>query len=166
MRNRRVLLSILAILAAALAPLAAPAGADEPRTALDCFEIKTDAERLACYDAVMADLVAERAASIEARAEIASAFGSEATADRDALSDIERMSRIEAAIVAHKVNANGMISVTLANGQVWRQIDGDRRIRALKPDVSYSAEIRRVMLGRYIMKIEPAGASMRVERTR
>jgi len=163
MRHRRVLLLALAA-APALAGL--PAFADEPRSALDCYEIKAADERLACYDAVMAGLVADRAASIARRAEILSAFGSEATADRDALSDIERMSRVEAAVVSHKVNANGMISVTLANGQVWRQIDGDRRIRALQPGVEYSAEIKRVMLGRYIMKIEPTGASLRVERTK
>jgi hypothetical protein len=148
---------------------AAAAHADEGAktlTALDCYAVKDNAERLSCYDGVVAKLMAEREASLERRESVTKAFGGEDFADKDALEDIERMARISSAVASHKVNANGMVSLTLANGQVWRQIDGDRRIRALKADVPYTVEIRRLMLGRYEMKIEPAGSTIRVERTK
>jgi hypothetical protein len=145
----------------------AAAHADEGaggRTALDCYAIKDNAERLSCYDGVVAALMAEREATLEKREAVTKAFGGEDYADKDALEDIERMSRIASGVASHKVNANGMLSFTLDNGQVWRQVDGDRRIRALKTGVPYTVEIRRLMLGRYEMKIEPTGSTIRVER--
>lgn len=148
---------------------AATAHADEgadTRTAIDCYAVKDNTERLACYDGVVAALMAEREASLEKREAVTKAFGGEDFADQDALEDIERMARIASPVASHKVNANGMISFTLENGQVWRQVDGDRRIRALKAGVPYTVEIRRLMLGRYEMRIEPAGSTIRVERTK
>jgi hypothetical protein len=154
-------LTLVLLLSAAAAHADEGAGA---RTAIDCYAVKDNAERLACYDGVVAALMAEREASLEKREAVTKAFGGEDFADRDALEDIERMSRISAPVASHKVNANGMISFTLENGQVWRQIDGDRRIRALKAGVPYTVEIRRLMFGRYEMRIEPAGSTIRVER--
>ena len=146
---------------------AAAAHADEgARTAIDCYGVKDNAERLACYDGVVSALMAEREATLDKREAVTKSFGGEDFADRDALDDIERMSRIASPVVSHRANANGMLSFTLENGQVWRQVDGDRRIRALKAGVPYTVEIRRQMFGRYQMTIEPAGATIRVERTK
>lgn len=131
----------------------------------ECAIVDSEAERLACYDA----LAPVMAATAETKSEIAKnradAFGAEDFVEDGDLDDIDRLSRIESGVAKIEMMSNRRLKITLENGQVWRQDPDDRIIPAPKEGVARNATIRRVMLGRYTMTLEPEGRTLRVQRS-
>lgn len=175
---------LIPILAAALMQ---PTPAEAAMTA--CLG-KPDAERLACFDAAAsllegasvgadsAPVEAPRPPVIGARAETAPPRAvpmTEAAPDPSSRpsSDFglakrdDRKEPLIVAIQSVELNGRGKATVTLSDGQVWRQLNSDSvtisRGRAKRAE---SATIKRGALGSYRMTIEPSGRTIRVKRLR
>ena len=160
-----------------LAPLSAAALIATEATAQDsaqadpfvqyaaCAVIAADAERLSCYDS-LAETMQGAAKTVEAVTTAkAAAFGAETMAENEGKrKDVERASGIESPVTDITVIQSRRLKITLANGQVWRQVADDRVIKKPKDDVDHTAVIRRVMLGRYVLTLEPEGKTIRVKR--
>ena len=170
-----------------LAALAVQALTAQDGAFLRCAGIADDAERLACFD--------RAAAMVETRGESAAApvLGpalppetapppAPATAPAAALPppaadpEPERrrfglpQRRAEPdsqtlGVAELSLDRAGKLVVTLADGQVWRQIGGDTTaVRLPRAGTEQTATVRRAALGSYRMRIEPLGRTVRVKR--
>lgn len=76
--------------------------------------------------------------------------------------------RVESAIVAFEVVPYERLEVTLANGQVWRQISADNQRVAgrLRRSRDYTATVREGAVGGYQLRINEISRIIRVERIR
>ncbi len=163
---------------------------------VSCRDIASDAERLACLDNASAALAktsivredaegertpyvfAENNAVAEgtdtpaptekAQSETApeADFGGERLRARKEQREKGRRQSLTAQIVEIVVNPFDKVTVTLDNGQVWRQLDGDDRtvlFPADGPEV-YTAQIKQGLFGNYMMKIVERDRTIRVRR--
>lgn len=76
--------------------------------------------------------------------------------------------RVESAIVAFEIVPYERLEVTLANGQVWRQISADNQRVAgrLRRSRDYTATVREGAVGGYQLRINEISRIIRVERIR
>lgn len=182
---------LIPILAAALME---PTPAEAAMTA--CLG-KPDAERLACFDAAAsllggepslgplvrpgadaAPMEAPRPPVIGAQAETAPPRtvpmteaapepAPEPSSDFGLSKRADPKQPITVAVQSVELNGRGKATVTLADGQVWRQLNSDSvtvsRGRARRAEM---ATIKRGALGSYRMTIEPSGRTIRVKRLR
>lgn len=175
---RRALASLA--LALALAAPAAAQGDPQAPPVLDqvyaCAQVTAEAERLACYDSAVGrlrqaqnsgDLVAvdrAQAQAIERDAfgfslpSLPRLFGGGANRP-DAEPNVAEL-QLEIARVSHR--ADGKALFTMANGQVWAQID-DANVRRAREGGAVT--IRRAALGSYLMSVEAGGPAIRVRRS-
>lgn len=92
-------------------------------------------------------------------------FGSERIKAAQARQEKERPQSINAQISEIVVDPYNKVTVTLENGQVWRQLAGDdRTVRFPSPHQIYTAEIKRGVFGNYFMKIIERDRTIRVRR--
>ena len=168
------------VVAAAL--ISAAANADL-REALDaCQAIAADAERLACYDAVVAPghaqaapdsapapaPVAHRPAqrndgAASRRADADAAFGAEALPAGQERPGAPRTERLAATITRVQALPRGNFRLTLGNGQVWQELRSERGTRYAVGD---EVEIRRGMFGAYILSSAAMAGRAKVRRVR
>jgi len=74
-------------------------------------------------------------------------------------------SHIVSRMTAYHLNAYGIFTITLANGQVWQQVDGDTYHAKLShPPESYVVKINRGLLGSYNVLISDVPGLFRAER--
>lgn len=164
--------------------------------AVSCRDITSDAERLACLDNASAALaktsiVRENAegertpyvfaennaaaedADVPAPAEKAliepapeADFGGERLRAREEQREQGRRQSLTSQIVEIVVNPFDKVTVTLDNGQVWRQLDGDDRTVRFPADGPqvYTAQIKQGLFGNYMMKIVERDRTIRVRR--
>lgn len=159
--------------AAALAAMAE--AAPDLQTAITQCAAKTDAkDRLACYDAI-AQRLAGQAASTPTAAASAPAvaprqteaqFGSETLKKdtREALGQPEPLDEIHGAIAKLAFSPTGRAIVTLDNGQVWRQIEGDSE--RFKGKQGEKATVGRAILGSYNLTVAGRHQLIKVQRVR
>jgi hypothetical protein len=125
-----------------------------------CSAIKTDGERLACYDkAAQSVTKAQETGEViiidkqSARAARRQAFGLElptlSILDRGA--DKAETETLQAVVKVARTDAEGRLVMTLEDGAVWRQID-DRSL-GKPPKPGATVEIRKAAMGSYLMKI-------------
>lgn len=70
-------------------------------------------------------------------------------------------------VTAYSFNAGGFFTITLGNGQVWRQIDGDfEHAHWSKPAAGYTATIIAGALGSSNLKVSGDAAIYKVQRLR
>lgn len=135
-----------------------------------CSAIKTDGERLACYDkAAQSVTKAQETGEViiidkqTARAARRQAFGLDlptlSILDRGA--DKTETEALQAVVKAARTDAEGRLVVTLEDGAVWRQIDQEMLGKTPKPGMT--VEIRKAAMGSYRMKIG-SQAAIRVRR--
>ena len=140
-----------------------------------CRQIEEIAERVVCYDKIAdSHFPMESSDSVETSTppEIAessavpdaqSLFGTnDAEAKRivETSLAIEQISEIEAIVTGVRRSSNKKLTVTLDNGQVWRQLDN-------KPLPLKSGEaviVRKASLGSYLMEKQSGSRSIRVKR--
>lgn len=170
----------VAILVATLIPafaLAAPRAAPRattPAPAIEriaaCKGIGEDTARLACFDRTSAELasaVSTRELVVVSRAELratrASLFG--LAVPRGGLLDADgtAVDKLETTVRSATTGTDGNATVTLANGQVWQQVDG--RMLGRDPRGGMKVVITRGRLGRYDLSVE-GGPSRQVRRSR
>lgn len=95
------------------------------------------------------------------------AFGAERLVARAKAKDENRRRAISAQIAEIVVDPFEKLTVTLDNGQVWRQLASDERIVRFSRDTDvYTAEISRGVFGNYFLKIVENGRVIRVRRIR
>jgi hypothetical protein len=128
----------LTIACAGLAALAAvTAGAADPTPAElgACRELAQDAERLACYDRVVGRMPAQAAAPAAAvpAPTAEENFGRDRVLAAEEAKRREQESRaageLNAAVTAIETRVDGLMTITLDNGQVWRQSRPDSMFR-------------------------------------
>lgn len=143
----------------------------------DCAGISNPTERLACYDALDAlgqlDPTSpvpagnEAAKAVQPAAADWSLFGMPATqsakdplneaaakadqhVERDDDGDVEAIS---SSIVEFSVSADNMLTVVLANGQVWRQVSGRELHLKTQAGAANAARISRTLMGGFAMTV-------------
>jgi hypothetical protein len=97
-------------------------------------------------------------------------FGSESIANggRQAYPnpmDSDTIDEITARLASYDVNS-GYITVTLDNGQVWRQVAGEPVGHLQNPAPSYVAKIERGIAGAYALKLSHFARTLQVRRIR
>jgi len=78
------------------------------------------------------------------------------------VADVEAPASITSAVAAVETRASGKFVVSLANGQVWRQVEVNERARLEKGD---AVTIRKAALSSYLL-VTPNGVATRVRRNR
>lgn len=93
-------------------------------------------------------------------------FGSEAVPETKKKREDRKLKSITARITKVRADPYGKVTVTLENGQVWRQLSSDnKQVRVRKFDEkTYIAEIKRSALGNYRMNIKEMSRTIRVRR--
>ena len=131
---------------------------------LDCSALPSPEERLACYDAVVADRAGQDAPPAEpAEADAEDLFGMSPTEAQRALEESAgraRVDRIEATIVGLTPVEPNKVAVVLDNGQTWRQTTAS----SLRLSEGDAVVIRRRSLGSHSLQKAGGARSMKVKR--
>ncbi len=172
------------LVVAVIALCAAPAFAqDAPLDKVYACAPKTDnAERLACYDAAVAGLrqaMSTGGVAVVNRSQIEAAEKEAFGLSQPSLSELARsanktpaptgataapppeLDRVTLTVKALERRPDGTYRLTMENGQVWEQIDGNELGKTLKAPVE--AEIKKGAIGSYILKVGNSSA-VRVRR--
>lgn len=179
-----LLLAAACLSLTATGAVAAPA----PAALKACTKISGDAARLACYDAAMG--LTKQAPAAPQNAPRAGADAADATHAKPALPSAQvtpaqfgseqldskttqspsapkALDRITATVKSHRFNPWKKFTVTLANGQIWQQEDGDTSRPARFPDKKdLTVTISRGMFGSYNLQIEGSDLVYKVRRVR
>jgi hypothetical protein len=167
---------------AALAVLATLPASAQPALQVQlsrCLAIPGVLQRLACYDGVARGAgvsttprIASTAPPLPASAPPvyvprpvpapAASFGSERLAQSPA-TRAAALDRIESAVVGFDVNARGKFVVTLANGQIWKQIDGDDAVTRPRKSAR-SVIIERAVFSSYALTFNDSSQRFKVAR--
>jgi type II secretory pathway pseudopilin PulG len=140
---------LLAVLALSLTGAAGTAQADDAALRA-CRAVADGTARLACYDAL--PLAASPAQS----------FGLDPAKREDAPQAVE--STIESTIAGRFAGWGPSTLFTLANGQVWKVVDGSQA--ELQPVTGPQVRIVRNLFGTMFLEIEGTNASPKVRRVR
>jgi hypothetical protein len=128
-----------------------------------CTTLRRDAERLACYDRAVASGKSGQAATGDTAENM---FGATRDTAHGApgLRDIKReeLRQISGTVTSLRRTDDGMIILTLENGQVWRQQDSDIRMMVEKGD---QVTIVRAALGTFRIA-DKSGRYARFKRVR
>jgi hypothetical protein len=121
---------------AALSVSAGVRGAESIPPVLEpCVALLRDAERLACYDRAVAALRAgEKTAAVSAENMFGASASTQGNPEQGGVKR-EELKQITAAVTSLRRSEDGMIILTLDNGQVWRQQDSDVRMMMAPGDV-------------------------------
>lgn len=165
-RHRNIALSLLAGLAVlaggggSLAAEAPKARAVQLQAVLDCRAEVDATRRLACYDAAATSLdAAEKSGEVvvvdrdqvrEAR-RAAFGFNFQMPSFMTAGDKPEALQRVTATIASANQDATGKWVLRMADGAVWRQIDGAHVSREPKPGAT--VEIRSATMGSFMMTL-------------
>lgn len=164
------LAAVALVVCAGSVPLAAQA------TSGECASL-TGADKVTCLQRILAETQqalaeAERALTDDAgkgdiRAAEVSALGAEQVARRtDARPPKVEPTRLVTTIVESTRIHPNRLQVRLADGQIWRQIQGDTQIVELARDMPVPAEIWASGSGGYRMRLPEIGRLLKVERLR
>ncbi|MGK5027727.1 hypothetical protein [Janthinobacterium sp. RB2R34] len=134
---------------------------------LQCRSIAEVPARVACYDAIPVGAAAPLAAPVAAAAAAPTpqqreqAFGM-ATVKAPKSATPEQDNSISSTIVGRFDGWSGNELVKLANGQVWRIVDGSSAV--LPPMTDAKVKVERNIIGTYFLKIEGTNNSPKVRR--
>lgn len=153
------------------APSANPERAPALRKLTDCRQVADNAARLACYDAVAAEIDSAQAAGDivvvdrdQARAVRKQAFGfslpSLSLFDREGKS--EPLEAVTLKVESAARGGDGKWVLRLEGGQIWRQIDTTELSRL--PKAGATVTIRSAMLGSYKLTVSGSNVAIRVRR--
>lgn len=164
----------------ALLILAVPCYADVEDRIARCTHSDSTQERIDCLEDSLRELAGEHVAEDAPGAEPGPAaeqvapdrLGDEpvlgAEQVRPGQSGDAEEPRVRATVVDFRFVGYRRLMVELDNGQVWRQIDGDRTSveRGLRNTETFDVDMWGTKLGGYRMHILPLGRTLRVERLR
>jgi len=141
--------------------------AELPAPLEPCVSMKRDAERLACYDRAVAAIRSASGSAIPAGAAPTAedlfganaAVATHAPADSDTRRD--ELKQIRGAVTSARRTDDGMIVLTLDNGQIWQQQDGNNTLFIESGD---TVTVVRASLGTFRIT-DKRGRSARFKRT-
>jgi hypothetical protein len=112
------------------------AGADLPPELQACAALRRDAERLLCYDKAIAQIRSGGDGSPAPSAENMFGANSDIMAAKTRQEDVKReeLKQIGGTVTSLHRGDDGMIRLTLDNGQVWRQQDSDVQLMVAEGD--------------------------------
>jgi len=129
---------------------------------LKCRTVTDVAARVACYDAIPVG-VARPAAAASTPAAAAPAATAEENFGMEAVKQRESQPKSVQSTIVGKFEGWGPGSrIRLANGQVWRVVDGSDAVLAPQTDAKVSIE--RNMFGTIFMRVDGTNASAKVRR--
>ena len=168
------------------ASAAQPSESEAVDSAIACLSIADDSERLKCLDAAAKTLSVtrivreEREAMVEENKrktfglngnDLADAgdtpdnFGSENIDEVRRQKEAKRLKSIEASVVEFSINSLNVATVSLENGQVWRQLDSDDKVlRFGNKERLYTAKVKRGAFGNYMLTVNELHTTIRVRR--
>ena len=91
-------------------------------------------------------------------------FGGEAIPERRREREEQRLKSITAKVAEIRVNRFGTVTLSLANGQVWRQLDSDSKRLRLNENRLYTAKVKRSLMGNYLLTVNELKRTIRVRR--
>jgi len=128
-----------------------------------CYDLDDDRGWLDCYYRAAVPMREQLGLSLPVGSQLASAMpnGSEHTLQQSLGPNQTIVSRM----VEYRFDSQGIFTVTLENGQIWRQIDGDSHAAVWKkPAAAYLVTIRHGMSGSFIMTVHNEARVYRVHR--
>ncbi|HEY0300280.1 MAG TPA: hypothetical protein VGC36_03040 [Rhizomicrobium sp.] len=144
---------------------------------LDCAAQQGEAAQLACYNRIAAQLKAAPPApsapivatpppqiAAQAPPPPPTAAGTESAFGLPAAEASGRLDRITAKVANVSYNFFRVFTVTLDNGQVWRQIEGDGEVARFKNDHTETVTISRGFLNGFNLAIEGGRGKFPVKR--
>lgn len=157
--------------------------------AIACRDIEDPMKRLACLDNAAETLAVTRiireeeiaekkenekkqfglAASKEALMgeDTPEDFGSEAIPEKRRDRESKRLKSITSKVAEIRINKFGKVTLTLENGQVWRQLSSDSKmLRFPGGDKLYTAKVKRSLMGNYMLTVNELKRTIRVRRVR
>jgi hypothetical protein len=173
----RFVLPALALIACTSTAMAQGDSSISTQAVYDCATLSDDAERLACYDTAVGRLkAAEESGEVTtiSRSEVETvqreAFGfSLPSLPRLAMprlgdgdNDKATVTEIASGVTSIRSSKVSGLTVTLENGQVWRQTDG-RRVSYSKRKGVDQAVVKQAAFGSFMMKLD-GGPAFRVKR--
>lgn len=147
----------LPVLMAALLLASSTARADDAAL-LKCRALPDTATRVACYDAIPVGVSGPVAAAVPARTPEQN-FGMEAVKQREA-----QPASIRSTVVGDFDGWGPGSQIRLANGQVWRIIDGSDAVLPRKKDAAVTIE--RNLFGTLFLKVDGGNSSAKVRRVK
>ena len=85
----------------------------------------------------------------------------------DPISEPREITSVSSGIQSFEVSYTGKVTVQLANGQIWKQIDGDSsKMTESRMRRQTNASVKQAALGSYMMTLEPSSKAIRVRRVR
>jgi len=146
----------LPVLMAALLLASSTALADDAAL-LKCRALPDTATRVACYDAIPVGVAGHVAAAPSRTPE--QNFGMEAVKEREA-----QPASIRSTVVGDFDGWGPGSQIRLANGQVWRIIDGSDAVLPRKKDAAVTIE--RNLFGTLFLKVDGGNSSAKVRRVK
>lgn len=168
---RFLLISLFASTVATSSVHAQTQNSEEIADTIACLSIADNNERLSCLETAAAALKSTQVVRDAAgetssggdtvipnpvvRNDTDNTFGSESVPQKRKDRDKSRPSTLEAQIAQIKIRSNNRVTLTLANGQVWKQLDSDsHRVIFSNNEKLYTARVRRTAFGGYFLKIK------------
>ncbi|MDY6945646.1 MAG: hypothetical protein SXG53_08000 [Pseudomonadota bacterium] len=144
-----------------LPTLAAEPASQVPPEFLTCYGIQRTGERLACYDRAVEYLKqsGDKLAAPSAEASFGLQGRTKETREKDSSADAEQTA-VTARVSEVSASRDGMKTITLDNGQTWRQITGSNAVFVEAGD---EVTVSRGALGSFLMRV-PNGGPLRVRR--
>jgi hypothetical protein len=146
-----------------LPTLAAETPSGVPQEFLTCYGIQRTGERLACYDRAVEYLrqSGDKVAPPSGETSFGLQGGANETRNRDSsAAEPEQTASVSARVSEVSSSRDGLKTITLDNGQTWRQITGANTAFL---DVGDEVTVNRGALGSFLMHI-PNGGPLRVRR--
>jgi hypothetical protein len=123
-------------LAGALVISALATAADLPPQLEACAALRRDTERLLCYDRAVAQIRTGADGAVAPSAENMFGANTDILAAKTPQAEVKReeLRQISGTVTSLRRSDDGMIQLTLDNGQVWRQQDADVRLMVAEGD--------------------------------
>jgi len=159
MRNNKITRVLLILLGSVTSVVF---GSDWQNPISECRQIQQDDKRLACYDKISIKNIKNKAKQATAKVADKPAtkvdineFGLKAKKENEPDAFV-------ATVVKLKKNPYGLFTITLDNGQIWKQIDS----RKFRLKVDNKIQIEKGALGSFKLKKVDSNASTRVKRVK
>jgi hypothetical protein len=154
------------LLAAAVMTMAADAAPSLEVSIGQCAAKTNAAERLACYDGIAQRLAAPTAGSVAPAVQTEAQFGAETLDEgsQPAISQPQPLKEIHSTIAKLTFSILRRAVVTLDNGQVWRQIEGDST--QFRGKEGEKVTVKRAIFSSYSLVLEDRNQMIKVQRIR
>lgn len=136
--------------------------AELPQPLKPCVAMRRDSERLACYDRAVAAIEAGAAAPAPSPEDMFGANVDTENSPEESDKKRDELTQISGSVTSTRHADDGMIVVTLDNGQVWRQQDGNGTLTIESGD---TVTVVRASLGTFRIT-DKRGRSARFKRLR